>query len=126
MKRFFRSFLYAFRGLNILARSGGNIPFHIGATVIVIAAGIYFNLSSREWCFILFAIGFVFTAEGFNTAIERLVDFVSPAQNEKAGAIKDLAAAAVLISAITAALVGVLIFLPKIMHHTMTHCPPGV
>lgn len=91
-----------------------NAWIHSIAALTVIVAGFYFSVSRAEWALIVFAIGMVFAAETFNTAIEMLVDKISPEQNEVAGKIKDLAAGAVLFSAIAAAIIGVLIFWPRV------------
>ncbi len=66
-----------------------------------------------EWCLVVFCIGLVMVAEALNTSIEFLTDLVSPEWNDKAGQVKDLAAAGVLLSAITAIIIGIFVFLPK-------------
>ena len=83
------------------------------AAITVIALGIYFGISKTEWCLIVIAICMVISAEAFNTSIEHLTDLVSPNYHELAGKTKDVAAAAVLITAIGAAILGLIIFLPK-------------
>jgi diacylglycerol kinase len=110
------SFRYAFAGLAELLRSQANARIHAGFTVIVVAAGFYFNLTPVEWCLIVFAIASVFSAEAFNTALENLTDLVSPEYHPLAGKAKDVAAAAVLLTAIGAAIVGFIIFLPKVLN----------
>lgn len=109
-----RSFMYAFKGLNLFFKTQHNAWLHLVAFALVVLLGCYFKLTSGEWIAILFAAGFVFTAEIINTSIEFLTDHVSPAHHEQAGKVKDLAAAAVLIASITALLIGALIFIPKI------------
>ena len=115
MKKRILSFKYAFKGVFFLFKDQPNAWIHLVAAVGVVIAGLIFNLSTTEWLWIVFAIGFVFSAELFNSAIEEVVNLVSPEFNKKAGKIKDLAAAAVLISAVTAAIVGLVIFIPKIL-----------
>ena len=115
MKKRILSFKYAFKGVFFLFKDQPNAWIHLVAAVGVVIAGLIFNLSTTEWLWIVFAIGFVFSAELFNSAIEEVVNLVSPEFNKKAGMIKDLAAAAVLISAVTAAIVGLVIFIPKIL-----------
>lgn len=115
MKSRLRSFRYAFQGLYHLFKGQPNAWIHLVAALGVIVAGILFHLSFTEWGFIIFAIGFVFSAELFNSAIEELVNKISPEYNPVAGKIKDLAAGAVLVAAITAALIGLVIFLPKLI-----------
>lgn len=108
-----KSFGFAFNGLKLFFRTQHNSWIHLLAAVLVIIAGIIFNLSIGEWCLISLAIGLVILAEAFNTSIEFLTDLVSPGYNEKAGQVKDLAAAAVLVAAITAVVIGLLVFLPR-------------
>tara|TARA_R100000750_G_scaffold62784_1_gene58045 strand:- start:58799 stop:59047 length:249 start_codon:yes stop_codon:yes gene_type:complete len=81
---------------------------------MVIAAGLYFKLSTTEWLAIIIVIGLVLLTELLNTAIENIADFISPERHEKIKMTKDIAAAAVLISAIVALVVGMLIFVPKV------------
>ena len=109
-----KSFSYAFNGLKCFFKTQHNVWIHLCVLKVVIIAGFYFNISTAEWIYISLAAGFVLVAEAFNTSIEVLVDLVSPQHNEKAGLIKDIVAGAVLISSITAAIVGTIIFLPKL------------
>ena len=109
-----KSFGYAGKGLLAALRTQHNLWIHLGLTVIAVVMGFLFKISRSEWCFVIFAIGFVIASELFNTAVEWLVDLVSPEWNEKAGKIKDVAAGAVLVSAITALVIGLIIFLPKL------------
>ena len=83
--------------------------------IIVIALGIFLKLSKIEWCIIIITIVIVISAELFNTAIETVVDMVSPQKNPQAKLVKDIAAAAVLVLAIGAAVIGIIIFGPKIV-----------
>ncbi|MCF8227801.1 MAG: diacylglycerol kinase family protein [Bacteroidales bacterium] len=108
------SFKFAFKGIKHLLIRQHNAWIHLIFTVLVIIAGFIFGIKQIEWLLICFAIGFVFTAEAMNTATELMVDKISPEQDKQAGLIKDLAAGAVLISAITAAAIGLIIFIPKI------------
>jgi diacylglycerol kinase len=112
MKRRFNSFKFAVNGLRIFFRTQPNALIHLFAAVSVILGGFWFEISSQEWLWIILAIGLVFTAEALNTAVEFLVDIVSPEYNPLAGKVKDLAAGAVLMAAITAFSIGVLIFWP--------------
>tara|TARA_A100000171_G_scaffold37858_1_gene36977 strand:+ start:1438 stop:1803 length:366 start_codon:yes stop_codon:yes gene_type:complete len=107
-----RSFKFAFRGLWQAMQHEHNFRVHLFASLLVVLLGFYFNLSQSEWLWIIAAIAMVLVAELFNSSIEKLVDMVSPEFNPKAGIIKDIAAAAVLITAIAAAIIGVLIFYP--------------
>ena len=109
-----RSFGHAFRGLAICFRTQENARFHALATVLVLALGFALKLAAWEWCAVSLAIAFVWSAECFNTAMEGMVDLVSPERRPLAGRIKDLAAAAVLAAAIGALAVGAIIFGPKL------------
>lgn len=109
------SFGYAFKGIVYVLKSEHNIWIHCALGIAAIALGLYLEIKLPEWIFVTLAIGLVFIAELFNTAIEVLVDLVSPEHNPKAGLVKDIAAGAVLIAAITAALIGLFIFGPKII-----------
>jgi len=113
MIKFLRSFKYAFNGFIYAFKTQQNFKIHSVATVLVIILGGYVKLVLTEWLWVVFAIGLVLITELLNTAIEVLVDLVSPQQHPKAGAIKDLSAAAVLISAIVAIVIGLCIFVPK-------------
>ncbi|MBN1197936.1 MAG: diacylglycerol kinase family protein [Bacteroidales bacterium] len=117
MKKRLLSFRYAFQGLFHLFRGQPNAWIHLIAAIGVIIAGFLCGLSVTEWGFIIFAIGMVFAAELFNSAIEELVNKISPEHDLVAGKIKDLAAGAVLVAAISAAILGLLIFLPKLIVH---------
>jgi diacylglycerol kinase (ATP) len=107
-----RSFKFAFNGIRIMLRSQQNAWIHSFATVIVIIFGVYFNLTKFEWCWIILAAISVFTAEALNTAFEFLTDVAAPEFHPLAAKAKDVAAGAVLITAIGACLIGLLIFGP--------------
>jgi diacylglycerol kinase (ATP) len=109
-----KSFRYAINGLRLLFVREHNARVHLFAAIVAIGLSIYLKLSLLEWVSILSVIAGVFVAEIFNSAIEKLADVVSPEINPKIKVIKDLAAAAVLITAILALAVGGIIFIPKI------------
>lgn len=109
-----RSFRYAFRGIGFLVSGEHNAWIHCFATVAVLVCGFVFGLTAGEWIAVVFAIGFVFAMEAVNSALEALCDFVSPERREIIGRVKDLAAGAVLIAAISAAIVGAIVFFPKL------------
>jgi diacylglycerol kinase (ATP) len=113
-KKFVKSFGYAGRGLYRLIRHEQNARVHLLATVAVIAAGWLVRLNRYEWLGICVAIGLVWSAEAVNTAIEKLVDMVSPERRPEAGLVKDIAAGGVLICAIVAVIIALLVFLPHI------------
>ena len=108
------SFKYAFDGFKTLFLEEHNARIHLFIALIIILTGFYFNLSNIEWLFIIFCIGFVFFAELVNSSIENIADFVSIEKHTSIKKVKDLAAAAVLTSAIISIIVGLIIFLPKI------------
>ena len=110
-----KSFTYAFNGLRVLLKEEHNSLIHLLATVCVVVAGFAFDISSLEWVAVVFAIGLVFGGEIFNSAIEDLADVVCPERDERIKKVKDLSAAAVLVSAITALIIGLIIFIPKIV-----------
>jgi diacylglycerol kinase len=110
-----KSFLHAFHGLRILWKEEPNARIHVVIAILVIPAGLFFKISPTEWIVVILATGMVLAAEILNTSIENLADFVSPVKNEKIRKVKDLAAAGVLVTAISALVTGVIIFLPKII-----------
>ena len=112
--KYVASFGYAFKGIADLMRNQFHAQVHIFGAILAILFGFYFNISPIEWCIIVLCIGMVVAAEAMNTAIEYIVDMVSPEYHELAGKAKDVAAGAVLLVAISAALVAAIIFLPKI------------
>lgn len=109
-------FTYASNGLKVLFQEEHNSRIHLFATVCVIVAGVLLKLSILEWVAVAFAVGLVFSGEIFNSAIEDLADVVCPERDERIKKVKDLAAAAVLVNALTAAVIGLLVFVPKIIH----------
>ena len=110
-----KSFTYAFNGLRVLFKEEHNSRIHLFATICVVVAGVLLKLSVLEWVAVAFAIGLVFCGEIFNSAIEDLSDVVCPERDERIKKVKDLSAAAVLVNAVTAAVVGLLVFLPKLI-----------
>ncbi|WP_295936411.1 diacylglycerol kinase family protein [uncultured Alistipes sp.] len=109
------SFKHAFRGIKRLFTHEANSRIHLFITTCVLIAGIWLRLDAWEWISVILAIGFVLSAEAFNSAVESLGDAISREPNDFVKHAKDLAAGAVLLSAITAAIVGIIIFLPKII-----------
>ncbi len=110
VRRWWQSFGFAVRGLQLLLRTQPNARLHLLATGAVLALSAFSLRSPRDWALVLLATGFVWVAETFNTALEFLTDLVSPEWRPLAGQVKDLAAAAVLLAAATALAVGILIF----------------
>ncbi len=110
-----KSFSYAFAGLKVLFREEHNARIHAVAAVLAVAMGFLFRISPMEWIAVAIVIGMVFAAEIINSSIERTADFVKAERDDRKRDIKDLGAAAVLVCAIAAAVVGIIIFLPKII-----------
>ena len=109
------SFRYALRGLGVLLASQHNAWLHAAATVAACALGFALGISAAEWCAVVLAIVAVWVAEALNTAFESLCDAVSPERSPQVERAKDVAAAAVLIAATGAALVGLLVFGPALL-----------
>ena len=114
-KKLINSFKYAFAGLISSLKTEQNMRIHILAVILVIIAGFVLKISLIEWCICITLCGMVIFAELINTAIETTVDIAMPEINEKAKLAKDISAAAVLILAISSAIVGCIIFVPKII-----------
>lgn len=108
------SFKHAFSGLSILIKEEHNARIHLVASICVIIVCLVFKISLYEWIAIIFAVGLVFCLEIINSSIENIADFISPEKHEMIKKIKDLSASGVLISALTALIIGLIIFLPKI------------
>ena len=106
------SFKYAFEGILAALKEEPNLKFHFLAGVIVIFLAFLLNISTRDWVTIILLIGFVISVELTNTAIEAVVDGFTEAHHPTAKLAKDISAGAVLVAAATAAIVGILIFLP--------------
>lgn len=110
--RYVRTFGYAFAGIGKVFLSEKNFRFHTLASLLVVCLGFIANVTLTEWLFLIIAIGMVLVAEAFNSAIEKLVDMVSPEKNPKAGWVKDVAAGATLIASFIAAIIGLIVFIP--------------
>jgi len=114
-KHFWDNLLNAMRGITTAVRSERHMKFHVFATCLVIPLSIYYRISKMEFIAIILTISAVITAEMINTAIEAVVDLVTSEFNEKAKIAKDVAAGAVLVSAIFSVIVGFLIFYERIV-----------
>jgi diacylglycerol kinase (ATP) len=110
-----RSFKYAFRGIWTMIQSQHNAWIHAAATVAVISAGLLWKIDRQEWNWLILAIVSVWTAEALNTAFEFLADATNPTFHPLVGKAKDVAAGAVLITAIGSVIIGLLIFGPHLM-----------
>jgi diacylglycerol kinase (ATP) len=109
-----RSVRFALRGIRWMLRSQHNAWIHAAATLVAVTAGAIFRIDAHEWLVIVLAIMAVWTAEALNTAFEALCDVASPDFHPSVERAKDVAAGAVLISAIGSVLVAVLIFGPRL------------
>ena len=108
-----RSIRYAFAGIITFFKQEHNARIHLAATIVVIGLAIIFPVSRMETIALIFAVGFVWVAEIFNTAIEKMIDFISIEKNDLIKSIKDISAA-VLVAAFIAVVTGCLIFIPKV------------
>lgn len=107
-----KSFGFAFAGLAAMLRTQHNAWIHLASTIVVVSGGLWFGLSRDEWIWLVLAIVAVWTAEALNTAFELLCDVASPEFHPLVKQAKDVAAAAVLITAFGATIVGLLVFAP--------------
>jgi len=110
-----KSFRFAGKGIRLLCYYENNARIHLIIAALTIVAAWLLSFSMLEWCVLTIQIFLVLAAEAFNTAIEKLCDFVSADYHPLIGRIKDLAAGGVLLTAISAVITGALLFLPKIL-----------
>ena len=108
------SFACAFAGFREVVRSGRNAKIHVVVALFVIAVGFWLNISRTDWAIVVLTIGAIFAAEAANTAIESVVDLVSPEHHELARRAKDCAAGTVLVMVIAAVAVGILTLGPPL------------
>jgi diacylglycerol kinase len=111
-----KSFRYAWAGILYFFKKEHNARIHLGAAGIVLFLSYYFKVSQTEFLMILFFIVLVWITEMLNTAIERIMDFLSPELHPAVGIIKDIAAGAVLVASAAAFVAGSVIFIPKLLH----------
>lgn len=109
-----KSFGYAFEGLWNTVKSERNMQIHLGFTVCVVIAGFIFRISMTEWMFCLVLFALVISLELVNTALEAAVDVATDEWRPLAKKAKDAAAGAVLVAAILAAVIGLMIFIPRL------------
>lgn len=105
---------FAFKGALLLIRTEASIKIQVFITLVMTAAGFYFEISSTEWILQIFAIALVLGIEGLNTAVEKISDYVQPEFDEKIGFIKDISAGAVMLVSIASSIIGCIIYFPKI------------
>ncbi len=114
MKKHHISFKHASDGILHNFRTQPNFRIHLIAAIVAIVLGIYFQLAQLEWLVLLFTIVLVIITEMLNTALESIIDLLSPNQHLAAKIAKDTAAGMVLLSTIAAVIVGLVVFLPKV------------
>jgi len=114
-KKFMKSFKYAGEGAKHTLQTQRNIWIHIFIGIVVVLAGALFRVSQAELAALVLTITLVIVAEMFNTALEELVNLIKPEYHPQAALVKNVAAAAVLVTALSSVVVGGLIFLPKII-----------
>ncbi|MFZ3069805.1 MAG: diacylglycerol kinase family protein [Anaerolineaceae bacterium] len=116
VSRFFnsrvKSFKFAFKGWVHVLKTQQNAWIHLGATILVILVGFWLNISKQDWIAVLLVVGIVWVAEFLNTALEVIVDIASPEKHPLAKIGKDVGAAAVLIAAVIAIVIGLLVLGP--------------
>jgi diacylglycerol kinase len=115
MKPFLMGFVFAGRGLLAGWRGQRNIKVMVSLALLAVVLGWWLKISSLEWAAITLAVGLVLSLELVNTAGEKLVDLLSPEFDPRYGRVKDILAGAVLVAAIFAAIVGGVVFLPKLL-----------
>ena len=114
IKRLFKSFMYAFNGLLKIFREEQNLRIQSLAGLFVVFLGFYYKINNFEWIILILIIGLVFIMETINSAIERISDVLKPRINTYVKEIKDIMAAAVMLSSVIAIIVGLIIFIPYI------------
>ena len=110
-----KSLKYAFKGLWLLVSTEHSIMVQTAIAIFMTIFGWWLDISATEWILQILAIGLVLVAESLNTAIEKICDFIHPDYNERIGFIKDISAGAVTFAAITAIIIGLIIYLPKFL-----------
>ena len=112
----FKSVKYALKGLWMLLKSENSIKLQFCIGIALTFLGFSMNISISEWTAQFLAIGLVMVAEGLNTSVEKIANFIHPEYHEKIGEIKDIAAGAVAIAALISFVIGFLIYVPKFMN----------
>lgn len=115
LKKKMLSMGYAAKGLRVAFVEEHNFQFHIAAVLVAVILGLVLDITETQWLFIIGAIGAVLSAELFNTAVEELCDMYKSSHDPHIAKIKDLSAAAVFTASIAALIIGLLIFIPRLM-----------
>lgn len=111
----FKSFSYAFKGLKYVLSSERNARLHVMFAILALVASILLRIDLEEWLFVVVSITLVFFAEIVNTALEKTLDLISQENNQLVKLIKDMMAAAVLVTAMGAVIVALVVFLPRVV-----------
>lgn len=111
-----KSFSFAFSGIKEAIKKEPNLKIHLTLAVIVLVAAYFLNFSPNEWLILTFTVALVIIFELLNTALESVINLVSPEVKPEARVAKDISAAMVLVAAILAVFVGALLFVPKILN----------
>lgn len=109
----FKSIGFALKGALKLITTEHSVMVQSSLVVLMTIAGFYFKIDRYEWIMQIFALGLVLSIEGLNTAVEKIADFIHPEFHDRIGFIKDIAAGAVFFAALTAVIIGCLIYIPK-------------
>ena len=110
-----KSLTFAFKGAYKLITTEHSVMVQSTIVLLMIIAGFVFHISRIEWMLQILAFGLVLAIESINTAVEKIADFIHPEFHEKIGFIKDIAAGAVMFAAAAAFVIGLLIYVPKIL-----------
>lgn len=110
-----KSFIYAFQGIKESIKSEPNLRIHLAFAILASVLAAYLSFSILEWSVLILTIFLVFSLELINTVVEKVVDIASPEISEKARVAKDISAAVVLLGALASVIVGICLFIPKIM-----------
>ena len=111
----FKSIGFAIKGAFKLVTTEHSVMVQFSIAILITIAGVYFNITKEEWLIQTLAIGLVLAIEGLNTAVEKVADFVHPDFHERIGFIKDIAAGAVFFAALTAIIIGAIIYIPYLV-----------
>jgi diacylglycerol kinase (ATP) len=109
-----KSMVFALKGAYKLVTTEHSVMVQFSIGIIITIAGFYFEITKTEWLLQTLAIGLVLSIEGINTAVEKIADFIHPEFHERIGFIKDIAAGAVFFAAMTAIVIGAIIYVPYV------------
>lgn len=121
LSKFFKSFVYAYRGVKYCIKNERNMRFHLVVTIYLFIFSFFYTFTKTEWCLLALAISSVLASEIINTSIERIVDLISPNYNKLAEIAKDTAAGAVLVSAIFSVVIGINLYFKKAVILSIYH-----